>query len=611
MDLSQEKKISELNQKLSLIENFKENIITQVQESSKKCINSITKKLIELSNKSNLKPNIQSNHNQVTQSELNSLATLLTSISKFFDELVFSPSYNLEDILSKNPSPKTTLESTLKISLTNHSLISQSQTTDNFLITSGNDYSIRIWDISQSFTYEKSLSYLGSSISLLATDTKREYLAAGSCYSLITIWNIENNFEYKGSFNQHKGKITVIQFLSTIPAVIIASNDTSISLWYYLETNYEKYKIGLKHTEKVNCIEILYNNDGEKIFTGGEDMRVICWGNAYSFGFKFEWINKEPVKVLKRITEDCIVVGGKDIRILKIREDGFEDFRKIKMIHQGMIREIIIRGDLLIVAGKDKDVGLWKWKEGKFVCRLEHDDVVVKVEVGKKNKVVVTAGKDAWVKMWSLKNYHVKSSHKFSYPIKTFSLTPNQEKIILIFYPNIIHIYNFPSFQLISSYKGHILSPTSFLALNPSVLITSGDNNIIFWSLISKTYKIIENSSINNIKYLAFTKNKTFIISCSSTEIKLWRSQERTLEKVFQFDSYPKLLSFAYSNPSLFIGTINCIITLNNLDTITSQSELALKGKVKNLIYHDNQLDFKLKDDDGSLTLKTLHLSTK
>jgi hypothetical protein len=212
--------------------------------------------------------------------------------------------------------------------------------------------------------------------------------------------------------------------------------------------------------------------------------------------------------------------------------------------------------------------------------------------------------------MWSMKNYCVKSSHKFSYPIKTFSLTPNQTKIVLIFYPNIIHTYSFSSFQHISSYKGHTLPPTSFLALNPSVLITSGDKNIIFWNLNSKSYEIIENSSSSNIKYLAFTNNKELLISCSSTEIKLWDPQEKTLEKIFQFGQYPKLTSFAYSYPTLYIGTLNCIITLKNLDTNTSKLELPLKGKVKNLQYNGNQIDFTLKNNDGSSITKALFYQT-
>lgn len=610
MDSSQEKIISELNRKMFLVENFAQNIVSKVQESYSKCITSFEEDLKKISKESNIAINNQCYHNPATQSEQNSLSSLLDSISQFFDKILFTPPYNLEDLLSKNPSPKSLLERYFKLSLTNHSIISQSQTTDNFLITSGNDYNIRIWDISQTFTYEQSLSHLGSSITLLATDTKREYLAAGSCYSSITIWNIENNFEYINNFNQNKGKITAIKFLSTISAIVIASNDTSVIIWHYLEKNYENYEIDFRHTEDVNCIEILCNNDGEKIFTGGEDRRVVYWGNTDSFKFRFEWVNKEPVKVLKRIAEDYIIVGGKNIRILKIFEDRFEYMRKVKKIFEGKIREIIVMGNVMFAAGKDKDVGVWEWMKGKLVCRFEHEDVVVKMDVGKKNNVLVTAGKDAWVKMWSLKNYHVKSSHKLSYPIKTFLITPNQTKIIIIFYPNIIQTYSFPSFKNISSYQGHILPPTSFLALNPSVLITSGDKNIIFWNLNSRSYEMIENSSPSNIKYLAFTNNKEFLISCSSTEIKLWSPQEKTLEKIFQFDPYPKLTSFTYSYPTLYIGTLNCIIILKNLEANTSISELSLKGKVKNLNYNDNQIDFILKSNDGFSITKTLNLPT-
>jgi hypothetical protein len=174
------------------------------------------------------------------------------------------------------------VESELKLSLFKIATLSAHEATVNFAafnhigslaVTAGEDFSARIWDANTGRLLKKIVTSEGVRFAAFSPDSKR-LLTSGHRHS--ELWDVQNGVMLNW-FADHEWPTSFASFSSDGKKLIVAGAGTS-AIIYDLTTGQELITFNGGHLESITFM--LFNEDGTRVLTTGDDNRNICIWDA-------------------------------------------------------------------------------------------------------------------------------------------------------------------------------------------------------------------------------------------------------------------------------------------------------------------------------------------
>lgn len=225
---------------------------------------------------------------------------------------------------------------------------------NNYLISSGQERVLRVWNINTKICIKELIGHKRSVISIIKTISN--YIISGSLDSTLRVWDITKStgMECIHILEGHNDEIT--DLLEICDGIILsASDDKTLRLW-----NYQKGK----------CIQILKGHkseiqkiikiDSNLIVSYSRDNTIIVW-NLYKFNYINKIITNYPITSLIRLTNSLIALGDQksNIEIWNI----FNNTKPIivlESIHSGYINNLLQLNSNILISTCDNGI-LCSW----------------------------------------------------------------------------------------------------------------------------------------------------------------------------------------------------------------------------------------------------------
>ncbi|MCI0752045.1 MAG: caspase family protein [Flammeovirgaceae bacterium] len=173
--------------------------------------------------------------------------------------------------------------------------------------------------------------------------------------------------------------------------------------------------------------------------------------------------------------------SGNDTKIKELTGS----INKIKAGHTRTINDIGFSssGTLMVTAGADKKIKIWKMPEGEVTATLDgHEDAVLGAGFAGSEKLVISVGEDGTVKLWDLTtNAVVYTKKDFQKAIRSVDISSNGKYVAVGGAERFILIYETTTGNLIKKIEGHKDWVRS-LAFSPDgkTLASGGDDKVIY-----------------------------------------------------------------------------------------------------------------------------------
>lgn len=267
-------------------------------------------------------------------------------------------------------------------------------------------------------------------------------MATGSLDGHIVFWNLEQRKVESQLHKAHFGAITGLKYLPNEPLLVSSSPDNSLKLWIFdlADGAGRLLRIREAHSEPPTIIRF-YGNEGENIITGGSDSSVRLFstvsemlnkslgrasfnrkaakkrGRAVEDPLQMPPITEIAMEITREKEWDNIVATHSGLGTVttwsfdKTRMGEYKLFpEKFKGNHNITASSICLTkcGNFVVIGYSNGHVERFNIQSGIHRASYgtdkgAHKGPVKGVMVDPLNQVVITAGKDAYIKYWSFK----------------------------------------------------------------------------------------------------------------------------------------------------------------------------------------------------------------
>jgi WD40 repeat protein len=370
-------------------------------------------------------------------------------------------------------------------------------TPKNLLLTSGNDHSIKLWNLSSGALLRTINGHSYYVKDAFFINNGEQILSYSGDYTA-KIWETSNGNLIK-CFDGHEGVIFSACISKDNNTLYTASEDSTIKIWNIKTGMLIKTLFG----HKGPIYNIIINQKTNQLISSSEDHNIFIWD----------------------------LQSGTHVKSLSGHRKGV------------LFTKLICNGKYIISSSWDNSAIVWDSNTGSKLFELKgHNKLINDIVAIPESEIIITASEDSQLKFWNLKNgapikteiEHTQAIQKIAIDTvgKTFTTVANDSCAI---------VWSFKTLKPLYKYKGH-LGPIYTVAYEDSSrLVTgSGDNNAIKWSIDNSEKAISFGGGKPYITYLKTNSLTNTILSYSNDKkIRIWDLMTGTLKRIIGSNTNP------------------------------------------------------------------------
>lgn len=261
---------------------------------------------------------------------------------------------------------------------TNHQIFYASFSPEgNYLITSGSDNNIIIWNAEKGTIY-KTLTGLTSRQNMaLFTPDKKVFISAGED-NLITLWDPETA-TVTGTLKGHSGPVKTLDVSPDGKLLASGGADRSVLIWD-LSQNSQLFELK-GHKKDVNSVR--FSPDGKILASGGGDNNIILWNTSTWSIIKSKPVHNGWVRDLEFSPDGSVIAScGDDGMVYTSSVPELNLINSFKG-HKEWVQTVDYSpdGKYLLSGGHDQQIILWEAATGKLLSQSsKQGDIVLAAE---------------------------------------------------------------------------------------------------------------------------------------------------------------------------------------------------------------------------------------
>ena len=405
-----------------------------------------------------------------------------------------------------------------------------------FLVSSSEDQTLKIWDVSTANLHTTLEGHTGT-IQSLAFSQQDNTLASGSEDQNILLWDIITG-SIITTLHGHNGTVYSLAFSPDNKILASSSEDQTIKLW----DNHSYQLITTIHAHSTPIGVIAFSPDGKLLASGADDHLVKIWDVEKKIAIKILKGHKDSIGTLAFSPNGKILASGSEDETIKVWDVLTGNLLLTLRGHTDSIQSITFNsiGDILASGSVDRTIKLWNIDSGSLISTLKgHKAPIEAVTFNPSGKILASAALNSTIKLWDI-----------------------------------------DSKRLLISLKSNI-GATYSVALSPNgeLLATSGgpwDNSIKVWEIATSALRVTFESQNEQIITMVFVLEKQQLISVSENSVtNLWDLKLGKLASSYTKDEVPEWIkhclneqtrSNAFNLQNTTYGSIiHCYINKNNL----------------------------------------------
>jgi len=261
---------------------------------------------------------------------------------------------------------------------TNHQIYHASFSREgNYLITSGSDNNIIIWNAEKGTIY-KTLTGLKSRQNMaLFTPDKKVFISAGED-NLITLWNPETA-TVTGTLKGHSGPVKTLDVSPDGKLLASGGADRSVIIWDLMQ-NTQLYELK-GHKKDVNSVK--FSPDGKILASGGGDNSIILWNTSTWSIIKSKTVHNGWVRDLEFSPDGSSIAScGDDGMVFTSSVPELNLLNSFRG-HKEWVQTVDYSpdGKYLLSGGHDHLIILWEAATGKLLSQSsKQGDIILAAE---------------------------------------------------------------------------------------------------------------------------------------------------------------------------------------------------------------------------------------
>ena len=451
---------------------------------------------------------------------------------------------------------------------------------DGTLVSSGEDGTIRVWNIStgECLHVIQAYSMRCASVSF-SPDGK--ILASGGVDGTIKIWDVKT-WQCVNILNGHTKLLRAVAFSRSGLFIASGSDDHTIKLWNTKDA--ECLYTFTEHTDAV--LSVAFSPSGRLLATGSADKTVKLWCLDTGKCWKTLQGNQldTVVTVAFSLNGDLVTGGEASVISLWNIETG-----KCLQTFGGHTRRVWSvtfnpQGNILASVSRDQTVRIWDVATGKCLKTLQGYTGRVWTVAFSQDGQFLASGTDNTVRLWNLSNNKCfQTFHGHTCEVCALTFT-NNEKLASSSYDQTIKIWDITNIDAhrrhktlstqhssLSTLKGHIGFVFSVSCSPNGLLLASGsaDSTIKLWNIeTGECFKTI-NPQIGWVFSVTWSPNSQ-ILAASGRDgiIKLWNTKTwECLNTLKGHESWVYSIAISPDSQTLVSGGTDLSLRLWNIKT--------------------------------------------
>lgn len=366
-----------------------------------------------------------------------------------------------------------------------------------------------------------------------------------------------------------KGSIFAISLYSDNRTLIVAGQDGIIrKLAFMEESSLEEQKNYIGHEKEINSLVI--STDEKTFFSASDDCTVRAW-NDEEENYVSEILFTHDKPVLCLCCSPCgrfLLSGGSDKKVKlfdiqkKVIVQEFSEFTSSVWAVR-----ISANNKYFAAGGSNATIKLWDFETLTVIKTLVgHTKRVSYLQFTSLENFLISSSNDCTIRVWNLnenKNETVMTGHTDW--IKSFKLSPDEKFIYSIAENFKIMTWMFPKFDTSCRKSEHKSAITSVCySRNKNYLFTSDSREIKVWNLESKSiYKSLQFRS-NPSAIVMSHENVSLIAAYSNKDLVVWNIEESTFEVKVTHPSIVVSLVVSLDGRFVVCGDSNFRVTVYN-----------------------------------------------
>jgi WD40 repeat protein len=403
---------------------------------------------------------------------------------------------------------------------------------DNKLVVSAGDETIRIWDL-EKMTQEGMIQCQESSILSITLTRNLKYIIGGGSDSVVYVWDF-NDRKAKCELRGHSKSVLCLAVGKSNEIVVSGGGDGKVKVWNFVQkflmANFDA------HSNRVKSL--IFTKDSKFIVSGGWDENVKIWkfkkkSLFMSINFRPDYVNSVC------LTENSLLVAGHGNKI-SLYNLNFKKFEKTIKAHEYRVNSLFLAktGKYLASAGQDKILKLWFMNEltlfKQFDLKIDITSICFSID----GSAIIVGCEDKTLKRVTISKEEVSDFQSHTESVTCIKGTPENQFIITGGNDNDIRIWSLKDRVSIAVLHGHSDWVTSlFVIPNNKYLISGGSDKIVrIWNLKSYKCEYELKGSKFEITSITYSPLTNLLVTGTEALALVWRIKDEKLSS-FGFSS--------------------------------------------------------------------------
>ncbi len=289
--------------------------------------------------------------------------------------------------------------------------------------TGGNDKIVRVWNAAN-LAMERQFAGHSGPVTALAVSGNGQVLVSGSADASIRFWNQATGKE-SDIITGHAAPLTSLALNVAGNQLISASEDGTLKLWQLPAVASKPFV----HPEQVTSLAV--SADAAKFVTGGQDKVVRLWNVASGANERTFAGPTLAITSVALSNDGKYVAAGSADKTLHVW--GFGDAKVLqKLTFAAVVQSVAFMPDgQQVVAGlADGGIKIYKTADGKEAKSLAgHKGAIAGLAVAPKGDLLISAGADKTVQLWTIADGNLKSTLNHVGPITSLALSKDGTRL--------------------------------------------------------------------------------------------------------------------------------------------------------------------------------------